>query len=72
VLRGGQVTGVCDPREESNASLSRLMIGAEPPALNVRALKAGATVLEVSGLTLSGDPFDTDLHDIALSVRSGG
>ena len=30
VLRGGKVTGVCDPREESNASLSRLMIGAEP------------------------------------------
>jgi len=72
VLRGGQVTGVCDPREESNASLSRLMIGAEPPALNVRALNAGATVLEVNGLTLaSGDPFGTDLRDIALSVRSG-
>lgn len=33
VLRGGEVTGVCDPREESNASLSRMMIGAEPPAL---------------------------------------
>ena len=33
VLRSGEVTGVCDPREESNASLSRLMIGAEPPAL---------------------------------------
>jgi simple sugar transport system ATP-binding protein len=31
VLRGGKVTGVCDPRQESNASLSRLMIGAEPP-----------------------------------------
>ena len=42
VLRGGKVTGVCDPREESNASLSRLMIGAEPPALNVRELKVGA------------------------------
>jgi simple sugar transport system ATP-binding protein len=60
VLRGGQVTGVCDPREESNASLSRLMIGAEPPAL------------EVLGLTLaSDDPFGTDLADIALTVRSG-
>src|SRR5580765_8145313 len=27
VLRGGKVTGVCDPRQETNASLSRLMIG---------------------------------------------
>lgn len=72
VLRGGQVTGVCDPREESNASLSRLMIGAEPPALNVRALHAGATVLEVGGLTLaSDDPFGTDLKDVALTVRAG-
>ncbi|KAI5935458.1 ATP-binding cassette sub-family A member 2 [Manis javanica] len=31
VLRGGQVTGVCNPAVESNASLSRLMIGSEPP-----------------------------------------
>ncbi|MDP3925456.1 MAG: ABC transporter ATP-binding protein [Hydrogenophaga sp.] len=72
VLRGGQVTGVCDPRQESNASLSRLMIGAEPPALNVRALNAGADVLQVAGLTLaSDDPFGTHLADIALTVRSG-
>lgn len=72
VLRGGQVTGVCDPRQESNASLSRLMIGAEPPALNVRELNAGADVLRVAGLTLSSDdPFGTHLADIALTVRSG-
>ncbi|HQX61183.1 MAG TPA: ATP-binding cassette domain-containing protein, partial [Burkholderiaceae bacterium] len=32
VLRGGVVTGVCNPAEQTNASLSRLMIGAEPPA----------------------------------------
>ncbi len=72
VLRGGQVTGVCDPRQESNASLSRLMIGAEPPALEVRELHAGAAVLEVSDLTLqSDDPFGTHLHGIALTVRAG-
>ena len=72
VLRGGQVTGVCDPREESNASLSRLMIGAEPPALNLRLQQAGATVLAVDGLSLkSAEPFGTDLHGIALRVRAG-
>jgi simple sugar transport system ATP-binding protein len=72
VLRGGKVTGVCDPREESNASLSRLMIGAEPPALEVRAQRLGDTVLTVSGLTLaSAEPFGTDLADIALQVRAG-
>ena len=72
VLRGGKVTGVCDPRQESNASLSRLMIGAEPPALDVRALHAGANVLEVNGLSLqSADPFGTHLSDVALTVRAG-
>ena len=72
VLRGGKVTGVCDPREESNASLSRLMIGAEPPALTVREQHLGDTVLSVTGLTLaSAEPFGTDLADIALQVRAG-
>jgi simple sugar transport system ATP-binding protein len=72
VLRGGRVTGVCDPRQESNASLSRLMIGAEPPALEARALNAGADVLQVQGLCLpSDDPFGTPLTQIALTVRAG-
>ncbi|WP_372657135.1 ABC transporter ATP-binding protein, partial [Hydrogenophaga sp.] len=72
VLRGGVVTGVCNPQEESNASLSRLMIGAEPPALTVRKLQAGAEVLQVEGLTQdSEDPFGTHLQDVALCVRAG-
>ncbi|NIM41698.1 MAG: ATP-binding cassette domain-containing protein [Hydrogenophaga sp.] len=72
VLRGGKVTGVCDPREESNASLSRLMIGAEPPELTHRPLHAGEPVLQVRALTLaSDDPFGTALHEVGLTVRAG-
>ncbi len=72
VLRGGKVTGVCDPRQESNSSLSRLMIGAEPPALQHRVLKAGATVLAVNQLTLPmQSQFGVDLHAISLTVRAG-
>ncbi len=72
VLRGGRVMGVCDPREESNASLSRLMIGAEPPALQHHAHQAGDLVLEVDRLALKrADPFGTDLIDVALTVRAG-
>ena len=72
VMRGGKVTGDCDPREETNASLSRLMIGAEPPALQARAYAPGAAVLEVAGLTLpSDDPFGTALQNMALQVRAG-
>ncbi len=72
VLRGGMVTGVCDPREESNASLSRLMIGAEPPALEHREVALGATVLEVRDLSLAReDQFGVDLQQITLQVSAG-
>ena len=46
VLRGGKVTGEVDPTQETNASLSRLMIGAEPPQLQHREAQAGAVVLD--------------------------
>ncbi len=72
VLRGGRVSGECDPREESNASLSRLMIGAEPPALEHRAVKTGDVVLEVKQLDLAKEEqFGVDLHQVALQVRAG-
>ncbi|MDU7588432.1 MAG: ATP-binding cassette domain-containing protein, partial [Acidovorax sp.] len=65
VLRGGKVTGVCNPAEETNASLSRLMIGAEPPALEHRPAQAGATVLRVQNLSLPrADQFGVDLMDV--------
>jgi len=72
VLRGGKVTGVCNPQNESNASLSRLMIGAEPPALDLRPQAAGETVLTVRDLSLKrADPFGTDLLHIDLKVCAG-
>lgn len=72
VLRGGEVTGVCNPREESNASLSRLMIGAEPPALKHQERTPGEVLFETVNLSLEKeDQFGADLHDINLQVRSG-
>ena len=72
VLRGGEVSGVCDPRQESNASLSRMMIGAEPPALQRSAAHTGAMQLEVHALSLPRvDPFGTDLEQVNLQVRAG-
>ncbi|ODV11217.1 MAG: ABC transporter [Rubrivivax sp. SCN 70-15] len=72
VLRGGRVTGEVDPTQQSNASLSRLMIGAEPPQLQHKAAKTGATVLSVQGLTLAqSEPFGVALKDIAFDVRAG-
>jgi general nucleoside transport system ATP-binding protein len=72
VLRGGKVTGVCDPRQETNASLSRLMIGSEPPALVHRDAVAGDAVLVVNDLSLPrADEFGIDLDGVCLQVRAG-
>jgi simple sugar transport system ATP-binding protein len=72
VLRGGRVTGTCDPRQESDASLSRLMIGSDPPQLQHRPQAAGDVALAVHGLTVPrSDPFGTDLESVAFEVRAG-
>ncbi len=72
VVRAGRVTGVCDPRQETNASLSQLMIGSLPPELHVREQKPGAAVLSVHDLRLQADdPFGVDLNGVNLQVRAG-
>ena len=72
VLRGGRVTGEVDPTQETNASLSRLMIGAEPPALEHRTAQAGPVALSVRHLSLPKDhAFGTDLHQVSLELRAG-
>jgi general nucleoside transport system ATP-binding protein len=72
VMRAGRVTGVCDPRQETNASLSQLMIGSLPPELQVRSHQPGAEVLRVRDLCLpADDPFGVDLQGIDLHVRAG-
>jgi simple sugar transport system ATP-binding protein len=72
VLRAGRVTGVCDPRQESTASLSRMMIGAEPPKLSHTQSRSGDVVLAVHQLSLqSSDPFGTHLKRVDFQVRAG-
>lgn len=72
VLRAGKVTGVCNPKEETNASLSRMMIGAEPPLLEHHECKAGASTMVVSKLSLErDDQYGVDLHEIDLRVCTG-
>ncbi len=73
VMRGGKVTGVCDPRQESNASLSRLMIGAEPPELDRHTRPVGDVVLRVSNLALPREsPFGVDLDGHLRGARRPG
>ena len=72
VLRGGRVTGQCDPRVETASSLARMMIGGDLPHPRHRAAHAGAPALVVEALTLaSDDPFGVALHDVRLTVHAG-
>ncbi|MFT3735444.1 MAG: ABC transporter ATP-binding protein [Rhodocyclaceae bacterium] len=73
VMRGGRVTGHCNPREETPASMARMMIGRELPVC-VSAEYTGETgaAFEVRGLSLvSEDPFGVSLADINLTVARG-
>ncbi len=72
VMRGGRVTGECDPREQTNASLSQMMIGAQPPELPERSSEPGRLMLQVNNLSLKAqDPFGVDLNSIFLGVSAG-
>jgi general nucleoside transport system ATP-binding protein len=72
VMRAGKVTGTCDPRQETNASLSRLMIGAEPAKLEHRPARSGAAVLVVNHLNVSReDQFGVDLDAVSFTVNAG-
>lgn len=72
VLRAGRLVATVEPANESNASLSRLMIGAEPPQVARTAPHAGAVALEVRALTLPRiDRFEVALEGIELAVRAG-
>jgi len=75
VLRGGRVTGVVVPADETAHSLSELMLGAAPSpvAPSGGAADAEATpALQVTGLSLpSRERFGVALDDIRLTVRAG-
>ncbi|HTU60435.1 MAG TPA: ATP-binding cassette domain-containing protein, partial [Polyangiales bacterium] len=72
VLRSGVVTGSVDPRQETNASLSRLMCGREPPRLSHNPATLGAVALAVHGLELPKlDHFGVSLDKLDLEVRGG-
>jgi simple sugar transport system ATP-binding protein len=73
ILRGGQVTGTAIPREETSASLARMMIGRELPVCEAPPYTGDSrSLLEVRGLSLaSDDPFGTTLKDISLTVHAG-
>lgn len=73
ILRGGIVTGDCNPQETTSDEIARLMVGDDTP-LNQDYEKAvgGKVFLSVKHLShQSHDPFSTSLKDVSLDVKSG-
>ncbi len=73
VLRRGRVVATVDPRQQSQSSLARMMIGdMEGPVRAQSSAEPGGVRLRVNGLQrAAGDEFAMPLCDIDLSVRGG-
>jgi len=73
VLRGGRVSGTCDPREETAASLARMMIGTDlAPPVRAAAPRVGEPRLVLDRLSLTSEtPFSTALDAVSLTVSAG-
>ncbi|MBB5191327.1 simple sugar transport system ATP-binding protein [Silvimonas terrae] len=73
VMRGGKVTGIATPREETPSSLARMMIGRELPVCVMPPYTGEQrVVLALEQLSAStDDPFGTALAQIDLQVHAG-
>ncbi|HVE89871.1 MAG TPA: ABC transporter ATP-binding protein, partial [Burkholderiaceae bacterium] len=70
VMRAGKIVAEVDPRTESEASLARLMLGAEPAPIGVHQSLPMEIALEVRRLSVPGDQRDR-LDNVSFEVRSG-
>ncbi len=72
VLRHGKVTGACDPRAETPASLARMMVGADVAGVEREEIAPGEVLLEARNLSAPArTPFAVALKDISFQVRAG-
>ena len=73
VLRHGKVTGACDPRQQTPASLARMMVGSEVAAVtHPERGDKGEVQLAVANLSVAPrTPFAMALRELSLSVRAG-
>ena len=72
VIRAGKNSGVCDPRQETAASLSHMMIGSNPPRIEHVERATGDTMMAVRGLSVpKSHPFAVELKDISFDLKAG-
>ncbi|WP_237215067.1 ABC transporter ATP-binding protein [Falsiroseomonas oryziterrae] len=73
ILRGGKVVARCDPRQESAASLARMMVGTEVGSVRHDAAEpTGPVRLSVSALSMPpAEAHGVALKDISLTLHRG-
>ena len=73
VLRHGKVTGACDPRKETPASLARMMVGSDVASVSAAGTNTkGDVLLEARHLSVPArTPFAVALKNVCLKVRGG-
>jgi ABC-type uncharacterized transport system ATPase subunit len=73
VLRSGKKVATCNPREQTAASLARMMVGADIGEIKIASGHArGSPRLICNGLTMiPDDPHGTRLNGVSFDVRAG-
>ena len=73
ILRGGKKISTCDPRQETAASLARMMVGAEIGEVKATSVRATTIPrLLISDLSLTpDDPHGISLKNISIEVKGG-
>ena len=71
VMRAGKVIAEVDPRSQTEASLARLMLGAEPPVIAAHDSATGGVALDVRRLSAHGLDQRDRLENVSFEVRSG-
>jgi ABC-type uncharacterized transport system ATPase subunit len=76
VLRHGKVVAHCDPREQTAASLARMMVGNDIKVVARKPIDVAETtatpLFEIKNLSQAPrGPFSTALDNISLSVKAG-
>jgi simple sugar transport system ATP-binding protein len=73
ILRGGKKISTCDPRQETAASLARMMVGADISVVKATAARATTVPrLVVQNLSMTpDDPHGVALKDITFEVKGG-
>ncbi len=74
ILRFGEVIAICDPRQETAASLANMMVGNQVKDVERTSTESslGKTILSVEGLSVSAETqFSVPLKNVCLSVHAG-